>query len=66
MSKSGSSGHWIENAIKNPGALRAKLHVKEGHDIPESKLEKAENSRNPTTARQARLAETLKGMHKGG
>lgn len=55
---------WIKGAIKHPGALREKLHVKEGKNIPESKLKKAEHSKNPTTRKQAHLAETLKKMHK--
>jgi len=54
------SDKWIQGAIKHPGALRKKLHVKEGEKIPEKKLEKAEHSKNPTTRRQANLAETLK------
>lgn len=54
------SDKWIQGAIKDPGALRKKLHVKEGEKIPEKKLEKAEHSKNPTTRRQANLAETLK------
>lgn len=37
---------------------------KEGEKIPEAKLEKAEHSKNPKTAARARLAETLKGLHK--
>ena len=56
-------GHWIQSAIKKPGALHKTLGVKPGHKIPEAKLEKAEHSRNPTTRRRARLAETLKGFH---
>lgn len=55
---------FIQEAIKHPGALRKSLHVKEGHNIPESKLKKAEQSKNPTTRRRAVLAETLKKMHK--
>ena len=55
---------WIQEAIQHPGALRKSLHVKEGHKIPESKLKKAEHSKNPTTAKRAHLAETLKKMHK--
>jgi len=55
---------WIAGAIKHPGALRKSLHVKEGKNIPASKLKKAEHSKNPTTAKRARLAETLKKMHK--
>lgn len=56
--------NWIKGAIKHPGALRKKLKIKKGEKIPASKLKKAEHSKNPTTARQARLAETLKKMHK--
>ena len=47
------------------GALRKELHVKEGEKIPEKKLEKASNSDNPTLARRANLAKTLKKMHHG-
>lgn len=54
---------WIQKAIKHPGALHKELHVPKGKKIPEAKLEKAEHSKNPTTARRARLAETLKKMH---
>lgn len=54
---------WIQKAIKKPGALRKSLHVKKGEKIPESKLKKAEHSKNPTLAKRARLAETLKKMH---
>jgi len=56
---------WIQKSIKHPGALHKSLHVKPGEKIPESKLKKAEHSKNPTTAKRARLAETLKKMHKG-
>jgi hypothetical protein len=55
---------WIQGAIKHPGALHKSLHVKEGEKIPESKLKKAEHSKNPTTRKRAALAETLKKMHK--
>ena len=55
---------WIQGAIKKPGALRESLHVKKDEKIPESKLKKAEYSKNPTTKKRAVLAETLKKMHK--
>lgn len=55
---------WIKGAIKHPGALREKLGVKKGEKIPQSKLKKAEHSKNPTTRKQAQLAETLKGLRK--
>ncbi len=56
--------NWIKGAIKHPGALRKTLGVKDGERIPSAKLKKAEHSKNPTTAKRARLAETLKKMHK--
>ena len=56
---------WIQKAIKHPGALRKTLGVKAGETIPMAKLKKAEKSKNPTTARRARLAETLRGLSKG-
>lgn len=55
---------WIQGAIKKPGALRKSLGVKKGEKIPEAKLKKAENSKNPKTAKRARLAETLKKINK--
>ena len=55
---------WIQKAIKKPGSLRKSLHVKEGEKIPESKLKKAEHSKNPLTRKRAVLAETLKGLRK--
>ncbi len=56
--------NWIAGAIKNKGALRKTLHAKKGEPIPEAKLKKAEHSKNPKTAKRARLAETLKKLHK--
>ena len=56
---------WIASAVRKPGALRKSLHVKKGKDIPESKLKKAENSKNPLTRKRAVLAETLKKFSKG-
>ena len=57
--------HWMQDATKNmkKGALRKALHVKDGENIPESKLEKAEHSDNPTMRRRAALAETFKKAH---
>lgn len=51
---------FIQKAIKHPGALKKKLGVKKGNKIPAEKLEKATHSKNPTTKKQAVLAETLK------
>jgi len=56
--------NWIRKAIKRPGALRAKAGVAEGKNIPAKKLNQLANSSNPTTARQANLAKTLKKLGK--
>jgi hypothetical protein len=55
---------WIQGAIKHPGSLHKALHVKQGEKIPESKLKKAEHSKNPSLKKKAVLAETLKKFHK--
>jgi hypothetical protein len=62
--KKEGGGKWIQSAIKHPGALHKALHVPEGEKIPAKKLEKAKHSDNPKLAKRARLAETLKGLHK--
>lgn len=54
------SKHWMESAVKHPGALHKDLGVPQGKKIPEKKIEAAENSSDPTVARRARLAETFK------
>lgn len=64
LARKSGGGNWIAGAIKHPGSLRKALHVKEGHDIPAGKLEKAEHSSNPKLAKKARLAETLKRINK--
>jgi hypothetical protein len=56
--------HWIQKAGIIKGKLHKKLGVPEGKKIPEKKLEKAEHSKSPKLAKEARLAETLKHMHK--
>lgn len=55
---------WIQGAIKHEGSLRKALHVPEGKNIPSGKLEKAAHSENPTLAKKANLAKTLKAMHR--
>lgn len=55
---------WIQSAIKHPGALRKTLKVKKGEKIPESKLNKAEHSKNPKTRKRSALAKTLRKIHK--
>lgn len=55
---------WIQKAIKHPGALHKELHIPEEKKIPESKIKKAEHSKNPTLRKRANLADTLKKMKK--
>lgn len=55
--------HWITEAIKHPGALRKTMGVKAGEKIPEAKLESATEKKG-VTGQRARLAITLKKMHK--
>ena len=54
---------WIQKAIKKPGALHKELGVSEGKKIPAKKL-KAAASKPGKEGQRARLAETLKKMHK--
>jgi hypothetical protein len=54
---------WIQHAIKKAGALRAQLGVPEGKKIPTKKLAKAAKAPGKLGQR-ARLAQTLRGMHK--
>lgn len=55
--------NWIKGAIKNPGALHKSLGIPQGKKIPTKTLKKAEHSKNPLTAKRARLAETLRKLH---
>lgn len=55
---------WIQEAISHPGSLRKSLHAKKGKTIPAAKLAAA--AKKPgVTGKRARLAETLKKMHRG-
>ncbi len=58
---------FIAKAIKHPGALRATAkrlgYTKGNKPIPMTALHKMEHSANPTTARRARLAETMRSFH---
>lgn len=55
---------WIAEAIKHPGALHKELHVPAGEKIPAKKLAKAAKAPG-VEGKRARLAETLRGFHKG-
>ena len=53
--------HWIQKAIKHPGALHKELGVAQGKKIPAKKLNAAAK-KGGTEGRRARLAKTLKGF----
>ena len=55
---------WIQEAIKNPGALRGQLGAKEGENIPKGKLAKAAKAPGKL-GKRARLAQTLSKLGKG-
>lgn len=55
--------NWIAEATKNKGGLHRSLGVPEGKKIPEGKL-KAAAAKGGKVGKQARLAETLKGLKK--
>jgi hypothetical protein len=57
---------WIQEALppSSKGKLHKKLGIKPGEKIPESKIKKAEHSRSPTLKKEARLADTLRGLKK--
>ena len=55
--------NWIAGAIKHKGALHKEMGVPAGKKIPEKKLEAA--AKKPgKLGKRARLAETLKVLHK--
>lgn len=60
----GGGGHWIAGAIRHPGALHRELGVPQGQTIPAKKVQAAAHSDNPLLAKRAKLAETLKNLHK--
>lgn len=54
---------WIQKAIKKPGALHKELGVAADKKIPAKKLAAAAK-KGGKLGQRARLAETLKKMHK--
>lgn len=56
--------NWIQGAIKHPGALHKALGVPADEKIPAAKLEAAAK-KGGKIGREARLAETLKGLRHG-
>jgi hypothetical protein len=63
MAEEEEKGHWIQGAIKHPGALHKELGVPQGKKIPGGMLKKAEHA-GGKLGKRARLAETLKGLRK--
>lgn len=55
--------NWIAGATKNKGALHKNLGVPQGEKIPAAKL-KAAAAKGGKVGKEARLAETLKGLKK--
>ena len=58
-------GHFIQGAIKHPGALHEQLGVPKGEKIPKDKLDKAAHAKGKLGQR-ARFAETLSKFSNGG
>jgi hypothetical protein len=56
---------WIQGAVRNRGALHRALGIPEDKPIPESMLEKAEQSKDPHLRRMAHLGRTLQGLNHG-
>jgi hypothetical protein len=54
---------WIQDAIKNPDALREAMGAKKGKNIPKGKLAEAAKKKG-VTGQRARLAETLMSFNK--
>ncbi len=54
--------HWIQKAIKHPGALHKELGVPQGQKIPKAKLEKAAHA-GGVEGKRANLAMTLSKLH---
>jgi hypothetical protein len=55
--------HWIQNAIKHPGALRHAAHIKAGKTLTTDKLKQLLKSKSPLTRKRAALANTLKSFN---
>lgn len=53
--------HWIQNAHVKKGLLHKSLGIPQGQKIPQSRLEKAEHSKNPHMRKMAQFAENVRG-----
>jgi hypothetical protein len=58
-----SRKNFIQEMHMDKGSLRRALHVKNGENISEKKLNKASHSSNKSLRKKAILAKTLKSMH---
>lgn len=58
--------HWIQGAVKHPGALHRDLGVPQGEKIPRAKIEAAAHSSNPTLRHRAQFAENVPHHADGG
>lgn len=58
------AGHFIQHAIKHPGALHKEMGVPEGEPIPRHRLEAAA-SKGGELGRRARFAIVLEHLHHG-
>jgi hypothetical protein len=56
--------HWIQDAIKKPGAFTEWCKRQGYEGVTRECIEKGKKSPNPTTRRRAYLAETLKKLAK--
>lgn len=65
MAKHNPSLYHAIHGIRK-GRLHRVLGIPEDKPIPESRLRAAANSKNPSTARMAHFAMTLKGFHHTG
>lgn len=53
-------GHWMQHAVRHPGALHEALHIPENKKIPVKKLIRAEHSSSPLMRKRANLAMTFR------
>lgn len=58
------AGHFIQHAIKHPGALHKEMGVPEGEPIPRHRLEAAAQ-KGGELGRRARFAIVLEHLHHG-
>jgi len=54
------SEHWMQGAVKRPGALHRNLGIPQWQPIPRKTLDRAAHSSNPTIEKEASLAETFR------